>query len=114
MIHLQHFDATHIAVHAPYQHKDAIKQLADWPDVRWDGATKCWLCHARLYDKLAAALGADFAPLAYEFFCGLPAPDAPLPARDMYAVAAAKEAKLRKAKYSQNARRTTQKPVAAR
>lgn len=65
-----------ITVRSEYKHRDAIKALAAWPDVKWLPERKVWSIDARLYDKLAGACGADFAPLTMEFLAALPPPEA--------------------------------------
>ena len=43
MITLSHHDARYIALAGAYQHKDAIKALADYPDVQWHKESGAWL-----------------------------------------------------------------------
>jgi hypothetical protein len=57
MITLSHHDARYLALRNCYAHKDAIKMLADYPDVRWHKASGAWLVDNRLYDALADVLG---------------------------------------------------------
>lgn len=74
MIHLK-LVGKRIEVQAPFQHREAIKALGAYPDVKWNAERKVWSIDARLYDKLARSMGQEFAPLTYDFFCGLPAPE---------------------------------------
>jgi hypothetical protein len=69
MITLSHHDARYLALRNCYAHKDAIKMLADYPDVRWDAESKAWLCDNRLWDDLALALGPWIAPHSPDFWC---------------------------------------------
>ena len=68
MILIEHHDARYLAVHAEYRHKDAIKLLADYPDVCWSPEARCWLVDNRLWDELVLALGPWIAPLPVEFW----------------------------------------------
>jgi hypothetical protein len=68
MIHLTHHDARYLALRNCYAHKDAIKMLADYPDVRWDKASGAWLVDNRLYDALADVLG-KWLCAAPDFWC---------------------------------------------
>ena len=104
MLHLTRHDAKYIAVQAEYRHKDTIKALAPWPDVRWDADSKSWLIRVELYDKLAETLGADFAPLEYDMLAQIPVATplrGPQSASDM---ARARDKRTRKAKYGRRAK----------
>ena len=76
MITLALHSDTHIALRNSYQHKDAIKSLASYPDVQWGAETKAWLIDVGLLNKLYETLGVYIAPAAPSFWmqCPLPAP----------------------------------------
>ena len=76
MITLALFDDTHIALRNAWPHKDAIKQLAAYPDVQWNGEAKAWLIDVGLLDKLYTYLGDSIAPASPAFWlaCPLPTP----------------------------------------
>ena len=76
MITLTLFDDTHIALRNAWPHKDAIKQLAAYPDVQWNGEAKAWLLDVGLLNKLYETLGAYIAPASPSFWmqCPLPTP----------------------------------------
>ena len=57
MIHITQHDARYLALRNCYEHRDAIKMLADYPDVRWHAESKAWLVDSRLWDDLALAVG---------------------------------------------------------
>jgi hypothetical protein len=67
---------THIALRNSYQHKDAIKALASYPDVQWGGDVKAWLIDVGLLPKLYETLGDSIAPASPSFWmqCPLPTP----------------------------------------
>jgi hypothetical protein len=75
VITLAFHDANTLAVRNVFEHKETLRGLSSYPDVRWFGEGKCWLVTAQLYDKLAEALGQHFAPLPVEFFERLPPRD---------------------------------------
>ena len=68
MITISHFDARYIALRNCYEHRDAIKLLADYPDVQWHKATGAWLVDNRLFDQLAEVLGPWLAPATVSFW----------------------------------------------
>ena len=68
MITLSHHDARYIALAGAYQHKDAIKALADYPDVQWHKESGAWLVDNRLWDELAQMLGPWLAPASVSFW----------------------------------------------
>ena len=76
MITLALFDDTHIALRNAWPHKDAIKSLAAYPDVQWNGEAKAWLIDVGLLDKLYETLGDSIAPASPAFWlaCPLPTP----------------------------------------
>ena len=74
MITLALFDDTHIALRNAWPHKDAIKQLAAYPDVQWNGEAKAWLIDVGLLDKLYTYLGDSIAPASPAFWCECPLP----------------------------------------
>ena len=76
MITLALFNETHIALRNAWQHKDAIKALAPYPDVQWNGEAKAWLLDVGLLNKLYETLGAYIAPASPSFWmqCPLPTP----------------------------------------
>lgn len=57
MIYITQHDARYLALRNCYEHRDAIKMLADYPDVRWHAESKAWLVDSRLWDDLALAVG---------------------------------------------------------
>ena len=83
MITLALFDDTHIALRNAWPHKDAIKQLAAYPDVQWNGEAKAWLLDVGLLNKLYETLGAYIAPASPSFWmqCPLPTPIVAQPRR---------------------------------
>ena len=74
MITLTLFDDTHIALRNAWPHKDAIKSLAAYPDVQWNGEAKAWLLDVGLLDKLYTYLGDAIAPASPAFWCECPLP----------------------------------------
>jgi hypothetical protein len=74
MITLALHNETHIALRNSYQHKDAIKALASYPDVQWSGDVKAWLIDVGLLDKLYDTLGDSIAPASPAFWCECPLP----------------------------------------
>ena len=76
MITLALHNETHIALRNSYQHKDAIKALASYPDVQWGAEAKAWLLDVGLLDKLYETLGDSIAPASPAFWlaCPLPTP----------------------------------------
>ncbi len=76
MITLALHSETHIALRNSYQHKDAIKALASYPDVQWGAEAKAWLIDVALLFKLYETLGAYIAPASPSFWmqCPLPTP----------------------------------------
>ena len=76
MITLALHSETHIALRNSYQHKDAIKALASYPDVQWSADTGAWLLDVGLLNKLYETLGAYIAPASPSFWmqCPLPTP----------------------------------------
>ena len=74
MITLALFDDTHIALRNAWPHKDAIKALAPYPDVQWNGEAKAWLIDVGLIDKLYTYLGDAIAPASVAFWCECPLP----------------------------------------
>ena len=83
MITLALFDDTHIALRNAWPHKDAIKSLAAYPDVQWNGEAKAWLIDVGLLNKLYETLGAYIAPASPSFWmqCPLPTPIVAQPRR---------------------------------
>jgi hypothetical protein len=51
MITLALHSETHIALRNSYQHKDAIKSLASYPDVQWGAEAKAWLLDVGLLEQ---------------------------------------------------------------
>ena len=76
MITLTLHSDTHIALRNSYQHKDAIKALASYPDVQWGAEAKAWLIDVALLFKLYETLGDSIAPASPSFWmqCPLPTP----------------------------------------
>ena len=74
MITLTLFNETHIALRNAWPHKDAIKALAGYPDVQWNGEAKAWLLDVGLLDKLYTYLGVAIAPASVAFWCECPLP----------------------------------------
>jgi len=76
MITLALHSETHIALRNSYQHKDAIKALASYPDVQWGAEAKAWLIDVGLMEKLYETLGDSIAPASPSFWmqCPLPTP----------------------------------------
>jgi hypothetical protein len=68
MITLSHHSPRYIALRNCYQHRYAIKALADYPDVIWDKESGAWLVDNRLWVELALALGPWFAAAPVEFW----------------------------------------------
>ena len=68
MITISHHDARYIALCNCYEHRDAIKMLSDYPDVRWDKAAGAWLVDNRMFDQLAEVLGPWLAPASVSFW----------------------------------------------
>jgi hypothetical protein len=62
----------YLALRSDFAHKDSIKALADYPDVKWDGDSKVWLVHVELMDKLIANLGDVINPLDVDFVMAMP------------------------------------------
>jgi hypothetical protein len=75
VITLAFCDGHTLTVRADYAHREEIKALASYPDIRWHPESKSWLLDARLFDKLSERLGQHFAPLPVEFFERLPPRD---------------------------------------
>jgi hypothetical protein len=76
MITLALHSETHIALRNSYQHKDAIKALASYPDVQWSADAGAWLIDVALLPKLYETLGDSIAPASPAFWlaCPLPTP----------------------------------------
>ncbi len=74
MITLHLHDETHISLQSDFRHKDAIKALAGYPDVQWNGEAKAWLIDVGLLDKLYTYLGDSIAPASPAFWCECPLP----------------------------------------
>ena len=76
MITLALHSETHIALRNSYQHKDAIKALASYPDIQWGADVKAWLLDVGLLHKLYETLGDSIAPASPSFWlaCPLPTP----------------------------------------
>ena len=72
MITLTLHSDTHIALRNSYQHKDAIKALASYPDVQWSADAGAWLIDVALLGKLYETLGAYIAPASVDFWCECP------------------------------------------
>ena len=72
MITLALHSETHIALRNSYQHKDAIKALASYPDVQWGPDAKAWLLDVALLHKLYDTLGDSIAPASVDFWCECP------------------------------------------
>jgi len=68
MITISHHSERYIALRNCYEHRDAIKALADYPDVRWDKAAGAWLVDNRMFDQLAEVLGPWLAPASVSFW----------------------------------------------
>ncbi len=83
MITLALHSDTHIALRNSYQHKDAIKSLASYPDVQWGPEAKAWLLDVALLPKLYETLGDSIAPASPSFWlaCPLPTPIVAQPRR---------------------------------
>ena len=83
MITLALHSETHIALRNSYQHKDAIKALASYPDIQWGADAKAWLLDVGLLGKLYETLGAYIAPASPSFWmqCPLPTPIVAQPRR---------------------------------
>jgi len=75
MITLHLHDSTYIALESDYRHKDAIKELAGYPDVKWHAESRRWLVHALLLEKVIRTLGAEIAPASVDFWLGYPIPE---------------------------------------
>ncbi len=71
MIQLLLHDETFIALANAFEHKDIIKLLADYPEVQWHAASKHWLIHVGLLDKLIAHLG-EHLEASVDFWLGYP------------------------------------------
>ena len=72
MIQLQLHDQTYIALTGDtYAHRDVIKALADYPEVKWDSGSRRWLIHAGLLDKLIYYLG-EHVTGSVDFWMGYP------------------------------------------
>ncbi len=69
MITLSHHSPRYIALRNCYAQRDAIKALADYPDVLWHKESGAWLVDNRLWDELAQMLGPWFAPASVDFWC---------------------------------------------
>lgn len=67
---------THIALESDYRHKEPIKALATYPDVRWCKERRMWLLDVDLLQKLYFFMGDDIAPASADFWmeCPLPKP----------------------------------------
>jgi hypothetical protein len=72
MISLSLHSPKYIALRSDFAHKEQIKALADYPDVKWDGESKTWLMHVELMDKLIANLGDVLSPLEVDFVMTMP------------------------------------------
>jgi len=99
MLTLSHFDARYIAIKGGYEHRNTIKALAPYPDVKWAAEAGVWLVEACMWDKLVTYLGAHFAPLSYEFLCALPDEPAPHEPLSMNELGKARDKERRRMKY---------------
>jgi len=81
MITITHHSARYLALRNCYEHRDAIKALSDYPDVRFDAESKAWLVDNRMFDDLVLALGAYIAPLPVEFWLTFTPYEAPAPVK---------------------------------
>jgi hypothetical protein len=75
VITLAFCDGHTLTVRADYAHREEIKALASYPDIRWHPESKSWLLDARLFDKLSERLGHEFAPLTMGLLEALPPRD---------------------------------------
>ena len=68
MITISHHSERYIALRNCYEHRDAIKALADYPDVLWHKEGGAWLVDNRMFDQLAEVLGPWLAPASVSFW----------------------------------------------
>lgn len=71
----QHTD-THLLLLGTYPHRNRLKALDLYPDLRYDGALKCWLVDVRTLPMLYGGLGDVIAEMSPEFWMTLPLPSA--------------------------------------
>lgn len=64
MLELTYHNAKYMGTRNAFPYKDALKQIAPWPDVLFDGELRVWLVDWRCFDKLAEVLGSEL--------CGAP------------------------------------------
>lgn len=69
MITISHHDERYLALRNCYAQRDAIKAIADYPDVMWNAEAKIWLLDNRLFSELIEMLGPWLAPAPVEFWC---------------------------------------------
>lgn len=81
MISLLLYDEKYIALASDFRHKDAIKALAPYPDVKWSATDKLWLVDAELLPAVLHYLAGDLAPLTLDFIFGYPIPQPRPPAK---------------------------------
>lgn len=74
MIILARHDDRYVALHNCFAYRERIKELGDYPNVRWDAELKCWLLDLRLLPALYSELGAVIAPMPADFWLDLPMP----------------------------------------
>jgi hypothetical protein len=72
MIELSIRDKKYLSLRSDFAHREAIKSLADYPDVKWDAESRTWLMHVELMDKLIHILGDQLAPLDVDFVMTMP------------------------------------------
>lgn len=72
MITLTLHDDMYIALQADYAHRDDIKALAPYPEVRWHSEKRVWLVDARLLPKVINWFADVLAPLTLDFVFGYP------------------------------------------
>lgn len=74
MITIHLHDKRYIALQNDFRHKDDIKSLAPYPEVKWDADRRMWLVDGSLMWKLISYLGEYIAPLSLDVIFEYPIP----------------------------------------
>lgn len=80
MLELIYHNAQYMSTRNSFAYKDALKSIAPWPDVLFDGELRVWLVDWRCFDKLAETLGNELCATP-DFWLACPLPAEPQPVR---------------------------------
>lgn len=57
MLELTYHDEQYMATRNSYPYKDALKSVAPWPDILFDGELRVWLVNWRCWHRLVEVMG---------------------------------------------------------